>query len=157
VLGLGKGVSVALAGWLWADILLGLFVTYLAANSVGAPPQDVRPSADAGIDPRPIEIVLKVDGDALLAGTADAIAREQARIVSEVRTALETAREQRKVAMVLAYGTHASPAEGDRLGRLAVDPLAARLFGGAAFKTFHELVPGDRGSTVTLEVFVHQR
>lgn len=156
MLGLGKGVSLALAGWLWADILLGLFVTYLAANSVGAPPQDVRPPAE-GIDPTPIEIVLKVNGDALLTGSVEAVAREQDRIVDEVKRALETARERRTVAMVLAYGTHASPTEGDRLGRLAVDPLAARLFSGAAFRTFHELVPGDRGSTVTLEVFLHQR
>jgi len=156
VLGLGKGASLSLAGWLWADILLGLFVTYLAANSVGAPPQDVRPPAE-GIDPTPIEIVLQVDGEALLTGSIDAIVREQTRIVDQVRAALDSARERRTVALVLAYGTHASATEGDRLGKLAVDPLAATLFGGAAFKTFHELVPGDRGSTVTLEVFVHQR
>jgi len=57
MLGIGRGVTLSLAGWLWADILLGLFAIFLAANSVGA----ATPAALPGIDPRPVTLSLVID------------------------------------------------------------------------------------------------
>ena len=37
MLNLPRRTSMALVGWLWADLLLGLFVLFLAANSAGTP------------------------------------------------------------------------------------------------------------------------
>src|SRR5260221_12512131 len=74
MLGTGsRGVTMSLAGWLWADILLGLFAIFLAANSVGA----ATPAAIPGIDPQPITISMQIDGPKLLGFDAAAGAAGQ--------------------------------------------------------------------------------
>lgn len=157
--GLGKSISLSLAGWLWADLLLGLFVVFLAANSVGLPPEQVAPSptpAVAAVDPQPIEITVKVDGPLLLGGAGEAVRTEQSRIADEVRRALTAAGETRRVALVLAFASHESPADGDRLAKLATDRLRVGAFAEAAMKHYHELVVGDRGSAVALEIYLYR-
>src|SRR5258708_7933486 len=75
--GFGQTTSFTLVGWLWADILLGLFALFLAANTSAS---SASVQTTPGVDPKDIEISLPVDAQTLLHGTPDAIATEQARI-----------------------------------------------------------------------------
>ncbi len=143
----------ALVGWLWADILLGLFALFLAANSVGAGPSDV-PSR-TGVDPHPIAISVPVDGRALLSGTPDAIAAEQTRISVAVARRLDELASGRRVAIVLAFGVHEAAMEGDRLARLATEGLAGGPFEGATVKPYHELAAGAAGAEIHIDVYLY--
>lgn len=157
MLGFRPSVPVTLAGWLWADILLGLLVIFLAANSVSAPLQaPPQPTARPGVDPKPLELTVTVDGATLLGGNTSAIEAEQSRIRTEVLRQLSAKGERRRVAVVLAYGSHERPADGDRLARLATGGLRTAPFDEAAVKTYHDLVPGDRGTKLVLELFLFQ-
>lgn len=149
--GVGRGLTFALIGWLWADILLGLFALFLAANSVGAPLD--KP---AGIDPKVVELSLAIDGPVLLAGDPKAVEAEQRRIVAEVERRLAVLGETRRVALLIAFASHASPTEGDRLARIATAAFRAGVFDGAVVKGYHELAPGDPGSTISFELYVYQ-
>jgi hypothetical protein len=149
--GLPRRTSLALVGWLWADLLLGLFALFLAANSAGAP---IR--AAEGIDPRPVEVEIEIDGRALLTGSPADVEREQARIATEAEGALAAVADGRRVAIVLAFARHANPAEGDRLATLSTANLRERQFAGSVIKGYHELAAGDTGSRLTLEVYVYQ-
>ena len=114
--GFGQSTSLSLVGWLWADILLGLFALFLAANtSASAAATQLTP----GVDPKNIEISLAVDGSALLHGTAEAMVAEQGRIARAAQRALDARAPGRRVAIVLAYGVHADAATGDELARAA--------------------------------------
>ena len=75
--GFGQTTSFTLVGWLWADILLGLFALFLAANTAAS---SASVQTTPGVDPKDIEISLAVDGQTLLHGSPAAIAAEQARI-----------------------------------------------------------------------------
>lgn len=145
-----RRTSVALVGWLWADILLGLFVLFLAANSAGNPV-----SAAEGIDPRPIEIELPVNGGMLLGGSAGVVRSEQQRIAAEAERLVAIQAGPRRVAIVLAWARHGSPAEGDRMARLATEDLTTGRFAGAVIRPYHELTPGDSGTRITLEVYLY--
>ncbi|HET8568202.1 MAG TPA: hypothetical protein VFM93_04380 [Candidatus Limnocylindria bacterium] len=138
----------ALVGWLWADLLLGLFALFLAANSAGTP---IR--AAEGIDPTPVELRIAVDGAALLAG-GPAADREQARVAGEAERMLAQAAGSRRVAIVLAFARHASPGEGDRIATLATERLREGRFSGSVVKTYHELATGDAGTLLSLEVYL---
>ncbi len=140
----------ALVGWLWADLLLGLFVLFLAANSAGTP---VR--ATEGIDPLPVELRIPMNGVVLL-GTGADVQREQQRVAAEAERLLIAQGATRRVAIVLAFARHGSPADGDRLARIATERLRERQFSGSVIKGFHELAPGDTGSLLTLEVYLYQ-
>src|SRR5437763_301906 len=107
MLGIGRGVTLSLAGWLWADILLGLFAIFLAANTVGAATQTALP----GIDPSPVTLSLAVDGPTLLGTDANAIATEQQRIAAAVNADVAQKAAGRKVAIVIAFAAHADPAD----------------------------------------------
>lgn len=147
--GLSKTVTLALVGWLWADILLGLFVIFLAVSSTPVVQAQVEP----GIDPTPLEITVKVDGKALL-GTDGAA--ERAKFAQEVERQLERLATGRKVAIVFAFGSHESPVEGDKLARSALDGLAGTRFAGAVMKSYHDIVAGDPGTAVALEIYFHR-
>ena len=56
-------VSLSLAGWLWADILLGLFAIFLAASAVAS----AASTPKTGLDRTPLEFRVAVDGATLLA------------------------------------------------------------------------------------------
>lgn len=150
MLNLPRRTSMALVGWLWADLLLGLFVLFLAANSAGTP---VR--AAEGIDPIPVELRIPMNGAALL-GTTAAAEREQQRISAEAERLLIAQGATRRVAIVLAFARHGSPADGDRLAKIATERLRDRQFSGSVIKSYHELTPGDTGSLLTLEVYLYQ-
>ncbi|TMC52486.1 MAG: hypothetical protein E6J19_15740, partial [Chloroflexi bacterium] len=75
-----SGVSLSLAGWLWADILLGLFAIFLAASAVAS----AAATPNQGIDRKPLEFRVAVNGAALLSTDASAVASEQARVASDV-------------------------------------------------------------------------
>jgi hypothetical protein len=151
--GLSKNVTLALVGWLWADILLGLFVIFLAAASAPTTEAHTGPN----IDPTPIELSVPVDGAALLSSDDGEVAAEQERFVEAVTAELASRSETRRIALVFAYGTHGDPAEGERLAGAATAGLrGAGRFSEAVMKDLHDIVPGDRGSTVALELYLYR-
>lgn len=151
--GLSRNVTLALVGWLWADILLGLFVIFLAAAS---PPIPATARSGPAIDPKPIELKITVDGPKLLGTDAAAVAAEQTKFIDAVKQQLFAASESRKVAIVFAYGSHQDPILGQKLARTATSALTTGGFEGAVLKDLHDIVPGDVGSTVALEIYVYR-
>ena len=149
--GFGQSTSLSLVGWLWADILLGLFALFLAANTAAS---SASTQTTPGVDPKQIEISLKVDGNILLHGSADAIAAEQSRISDEAQKSLSALAPARKVAIVLAYGVHADAATGDQLAKVATEKLTTGSFAGSSVKAFHELAPGATGDSITIDVYL---
>src|SRR2546423_6003427 len=147
--GFGQSTSLSLVGWLWADILLGLFALFLAANTAASA---ASTQTTPGVDPKDIEISVTVNGPILLNGSADAIAAEQARIADSAQKALSALAPARKVAIVLAYGVHADASTGDQLAKAASVGLTTGSFAGATLKSYHELAPFAAGDTVTLDV-----
>ncbi len=153
MLGFGRGISLGLAGWLWADLLLGLFAIFLAANTTAPPPEAL---ARSGIDPQPVLMRVAVSGFALLGADADAVVAEQRRFTQDVQNRLAAIAPGRRVAIVFAYGVHQSPSEGDRIAALATALLREGPFAGAAIKAYHELTPGDIGRSVALEIYLYE-
>ncbi len=151
--GLSRSVTLALVGWLWADILLGLFVIFLAAAS---PPVPAIAKTGPSIDPKPIELKITVDGARLLGTDAAAITSEQTRFVDAVKRQLSAVSESRKVAILFAYGSHQDPVLGQKLARTATSALTSGAFEGAVVKDLHDIVPGDLGTTVALEIYVYR-
>jgi hypothetical protein len=151
MLGVGRGVTMSLAGWLWADILLGLFAIFLAANTVGAATTSLP-----GVDPTPVTISLSIDGLTLLGTDTAAIAREQKRIADAVKAQVTTQSGGRKVAIVIAFASHADPNAGDDISRIATEQLNDGAFEGSTVKTYHSIVAGDRGNSLDLEVYVYR-
>lgn len=148
-----RGVSFNLAGWLWADLLLGMFAIFLAANAVAPSSEAARPS---GLDPTPIILRIDVSGLALLSGDAALVATEQRHIADEVREKLAAVAPGRHAAILFAYGAHESAAQGDRIAALAIELLKDGPFTGTVTKAYHELVPGDPGTTLALEIYLDQ-
>jgi hypothetical protein len=152
VRGFGKSTSLSIVGWLWADILLGLFALFLAANTAASA---ASTQTTPGVDPRNIEISLAVNGQTLLHGTPDAIAAEQARIADAAQKSLSALAPARKVAIVLAYGVHPDAATGDELAKVATVQLNTGSFAGATVKPYHELTTSGLGDTITLDVYLY--
>src|SRR5438132_1709781 len=69
--------------------------------------------------------------------------------VSELRDAA------RKLAVALAFASNELPTEGDRLAKAATAKLNTGLFTGTVVKTYHELVVGDPGRTLSLELYLY--
>ena len=80
-----RSVSFNLAGWLWADLLLGMFAIFLAANALAPSSEAAKPS---GLDPTPIVMRLEVSGFALLSADPALSSAEQLRIATEIRDQL---------------------------------------------------------------------
>src|SRR6267378_2277066 len=146
-----RSVSFNLAGWLWADLLLGMFAIFLAANALAPSSEAAKP---AGIDPTPIVMRIEVSGFALLGSDAALSNAEQQRIAAEIRDQLAAQAPGRHAAIVFAYGAHESAAQGDRIAALSVELLKDGQFAGAVIKAYHELVPGDPGTTLALEIYL---
>ena len=148
-----RSVSFNLAGWLWADLLLGMFAIFLAANALAPSSEAAR---KAGIDPTPIVMRIEVSGIALLGDDAALSAMEQRRIADAVRDQLATQAPGRHAAIVFAYGAHERATQGDRIASLAVERLRDGQFSGTVTKAYHELVPGDPGTSLALEIYLDE-
>src|SRR5688500_11340887 len=148
-----RSVAFILAGWLRADLLLGMFAICLAANAVAPAIQAARPS---GIDPTPIVLRIEVNGLALLSDDAALMGTEQRRIADEVRDLLAAQAPGRHPALVFAYGAHERAAQGDRIAALGLERLNEGQFTGTVTKAYHELVPGDPGTALALEIYLDQ-
>ena len=144
-----RGVSFSLAGWLWADLLLGLFAIFLAASAVASAPAQKQ----AGLDPKPFEMSVPVDGSALLSGDSARVAFEQQRVAAAVAERLAAAAPGRHAAIVFAYGSSESAANGDRIATLATESLTGGPFTGTLMKAYHELLAGDPGTSVSFEIY----
>lgn len=148
-----RSVSFNLAGWLWADLLLGMFAIFLAANALAPSSEAARRS---GLDPAPILMRVEVSGTALLSDDAALSTMEQRRIADEVRDKLAAQAPGRHAAIVFAYGAHERAAQGDRIAALAVALLKDGQFTGTVMKAYHELVPGDPGTSLALEIYLDE-
>src|SRR5438270_9501806 len=150
--GLGRNVTMALVGWLWADLLLGMFAIFLAANTSSAA---VSQPEHQTVDPVAVQIQLPIDGSVLLGSNSTAIDQEEQRIAMFVTDKLVQMKGQRKVAVALAFASHELPTEGDRLAKLATTKLNNGLFAGTVVKTYHELNTGDTGRSLALELYLY--
>jgi hypothetical protein len=144
-----RGVSFSLAGWLWADLLLGLFAIFLAASAVASAPAQKQ----TGLDPKPLPINVAVDGSALLSGDSARVAFEQQRVAAAVASQLAVRAPGRHAAIVFAYGSSESAANGDRIATLATEGLTGGAFTGTVMKAYHELVAGDPGTAISFEIY----
>jgi hypothetical protein len=151
--GLSRSVTLSLVGWLWADILLGLFVIFLAAAS---PPVKLTQPTGPSIDPTPISLDVAVDGSRLLGTDASLTTAEQTRFADVVKQQLLARSESRRVALVFAYGWHQDPVLGERLATTATRALTGGQFDGAVLKDLHDIHAGDPGTKVTLEIYVYR-
>ena len=145
-----RSVSFNLAGWLWADLLLGMFAIFLAANALAPSSEAAKVS---GIDPKPVIMRIEVSGTALLSTDAALSSSEQTRITAEIRDELAAQAPGRHAAILFAYGAHQSAASGDRIAALSIELLRDGQFTGTVTKAYHELVPGDPGSSLALEIY----
>ena len=64
------------------------------------------------------------------------------------------ATEERRVAIVIAYGVHEDPALGDLLSKRATAKVTSGPFGGATIRNEHELLPGAKGNTIVFDVYL---
>ncbi len=163
----GSGLTLALVGWLWADILLGLFVLFLAAAN-GAPTLAAVPQ-QSGIDPNKLAMTKDINGPVLIGADPVAALAERERLFVEVQRdmALHDAA-GRKAALVLVFATNESPDKGDKIAEAVAGTLNKSNFDGCALdkaagpstkcivRTFHELAPLDRGTSVTIEVYFYE-
>ena len=145
-------VSLSLAGWLWADILLGLFAIFLAASAVASA---ATPKAN-GLDARPLELRVAVSGAALLSSDPLVVSAEQDRVTADVMAQVATQRPGQRAAIVFAYGSSERAADGDRMAQLATEKLTTGAFAGAILKAYHELVAGDEGTAVSFEIYFNE-
>ena len=151
MLGIGRGVTLALVGWLWADLLLGLFAIFLAANSAGTPAQ----AKQQGIDPQVVAFTVSLNPANLLSSDPRVVETEQRIIAAQVEQKLRQEASGRKVALVLAFGSHDRPDLGDKIAKLGTDPLRSTLFAGAVVNTYHALVQNDAGTSIAMEIYVY--
>lgn len=150
MLGFGRSVTVGLAGWLWADLLLGLFAIFLAANAVS-------PTAvlKTGVDPKPVEVKISINSGALLSTNTATASVEQQRIATALQAALTSQYPGRKPAVVTAYGWHQNAADGDKLAKLGSASLNSGPFSGVSIGVEHQLVPGDTGTAISFVIYFY--
>ncbi len=147
----GRGTSLNIVGWLWADILLGLFALFLAANTAASAASN---QTTPGIDPKDVTFSINVDAKTLLTGSGAALLAEQQRIADVAQKTVQTLAPGRRVAIVIAYGVHDDPANGDLLSKKATAELTSGAYKGATIRNEHELLAGALGNTVTFDVYL---
>ena len=174
--GVGKGGGAPiLAGWLWADLLLGLFVIFLAASAAppreavavsasqapqspsATPTQAARPSTapSRAVTPQPVEVTVTLDERKLLSADEAAVGNEQRRIADEIAVRLTQVAGPRQVAVALVFAPHPDPAEGDRLARIATAALRSGAFSGALIRPYRSVASGSSG-TLRLELYLYE-
>jgi len=147
----GRGTSLSIVGWLWADILLGLFALFLAANTAASSTSN---QTTPGIDPKDVSFAVAVDPTILLTGSGAALAAEQQRIADVASKTIQTLAPGRKAAIVIAYGVHGDPATGDLLSKRATTQVTSGPFTGSTIRNEHELQPSADGKTVVFDVYL---
>src|SRR5215470_718396 len=130
------GTSLSIVGWLWADILLGLFALFLAANTAASAASN---QTTPGVDPKDVTFTVDVDGNTLLTGSPSAVAAEQQRIADVAVKTLQSLAPGRKVAIVIAYGVHSDPAVGDLLSKKATVAVTSGVYSGSTIRNEHEI------------------
>jgi hypothetical protein len=149
MLGVSRRVTTSLVGWLWADLLLGMFAIFLAVSgSIAAA------SATESVDVHPIELTVTADVNALLGDDASVREREQQRLAEEVERQLGSP--GRRVALVFAFGAHENATDGDRLAHSATAALVNGRFAGAGLRAYHELSSPERAGHVGLEIYLYR-
>lgn len=143
--------TVLLSGWLFADLLLGLFVVFLAANTVGVKPQPI-PTPVVHITPTPIpttvtptplprlelsfhRVTLTIDSNGLLNNSQAAINNLKSQILSQ------SFLQGRRVGLVITYGGATSDSQittAQNIARKVMSVLAdlgkqGRIFVGTSF------------------------
>ncbi|HEX9268518.1 MAG TPA: hypothetical protein VF998_01620, partial [Candidatus Limnocylindria bacterium] len=110
-----------------------------------------------------------INGPVLIGADPVAALAEQERLFVEVQRdmALHDAA-GRKAALVLVFATNESPDKGDKIAEAVAGTLNKSNFDGCALdkaagpstkcivRTFHELAPLDRGTSVTIEVYFYE-
>ena len=142
----------ALVGWLWADLLLGMFAIFLAADTASA---SAAQTPEKAVDPQVVQIQVTIDGPTLIGSNAAAAQQEQQRIAKAVIDQLTSSKGPRRVAVALAFASQENPLDGDRIAKAATAQLNAGPFAGAVVKPYHELVTGDQGRTLSLELYLY--
>ena len=173
--GVGRGGGAPiLAGWLWADLLLGLFVIFLAASAAPpreavavtasqgpsatpTPTQTARPSSSPSraVTPQPVEVTVTLDERKLLSADEAAVGNEQRRIADEIAARVTQVAGPRQVAVALVFAPHPDPAEGDRLARIATAALRSGAFSGALIRPYRSVASGSSG-TLRLELYLYE-
>jgi hypothetical protein len=166
--------TTALAGWLFADLLVAMTVIFMASTG-GVQARHVRPTATATPKPktkptpvptaRPLGIrrkadvwYLPVNSDAIIARNPAEIHRVDGLIARHFAAA---ARTRRRAGLVLSFGIiplNTPPLLADR-GNLAAERVNTelsttlhRVFGGAVMRGYHDLTDSNAG-TVRIEVY----
>lgn len=150
--GLGRTVTLALVGWLWADLLLGMFAIFLAANTASV---SAAQAPEKAVDPQVLQIQIAIDGPTLIGSNTAAVQAEQQRIAKAVIDQLTSKKGPRRVAVALAFASQENPLDGDRIAKAATAQLTTGPFAGAVMKPYHELVTGDQGRTLSLELYLY--
>lgn len=161
----------AIAGWLFADLLLVLFIVGLGSQvtkSVAEPRPSKSPSASKpekpkkpGMRTKPVVMSVAVRADALLSGpgprqraAARALDRDLSKVLKSPRVNEQT--QGLKAAVVLAFGqTGSDISKGQRLARQVLRELPSiepSLFKGAAGKPFWN---GSANNRVELWVYLY--
>ena len=173
--GVGRGGGAPiLAGWLWADLLLGLFVIFLAASAAPpreavavtasqgpsatpTPTQTARPSSSPSraVTPQSVEVTVTLDERKLLSADEAAVGNEQRRIADEIAARVTQVAGPRQVAVALVFAPHPDPAEGDRLARIATAALRSGAFSGALIRPYRSVASGSSG-TLRLELYLYE-
>jgi len=166
--------TVLLAGWLFADLAVGLVIILLAtatdaprpvpeAAASPTPPAasptptpSPTPVTVAAVDTEPVLVRVQSDAGALLAGDSG----EVERVADEIREQVAPLQEQgRTAAFTLTFGASPSPGEGVALARAANEILrdvAPDLAGNAVLRDFWRAAGGDgttRG-TLVFEIYL---
>jgi hypothetical protein len=145
------GTSLSIVGWLWADILLGLFALFLAANTAASSASN---QTTPGVDPKDVTFSVAVDPGILLKGSASDVDAEQRRIADVAQKTLTTLAPGRKVAIVIAYGVHEDPATGDLISKKATLQVTSGQYSGSTIRNEHEIKLGSIGNSVTFDVYL---
>jgi hypothetical protein len=155
-----------LLGWLYADLLLVLFIA--AMGNVTAPAETARaiektpaPAPQPkGLDPKPITLTVRVDRDRLADGNA-AVQRAFARRVSRrlesaIRDRDDLTGREARVGLSITFGYDRSLGRAQEVAREAnrvAKRAQPRLFRNAVVKSYGSLSPGDR---VTYEIYLYR-
>lgn len=155
-----------LLGWLYADLLLVLFIA--AMGNVTAPAEPARAVREApapakapeGLDPQPITLTVRVDRDRLADGDPAVRRAFDRRVSRRLESAIRerdglTVRDAR-VGLAITFGYDRSLGRAQEVARAAnraAERAQPRLFGNAVVKSYGSLRPGDR---VTYEIYLYR-